>query len=76
MKKATIIFLGILLMLTFGCSREDANKVTEKAKEATTATKEAMVDTSQKASEMTKEAATATKEAASETAGKVKEMSK
>ena len=76
MKQITIIFLSLLLMFTYGCSREDAEKVTDKAKEATTATKKAASETYDKAAEMTKEAATATKEAASEAAGKATEMSK
>jgi len=76
MKKVTIIILGLLLMFACGCSREDAKKVTEKARKTTTATKEAVVDTAHKTSEMTKEAATATKEAASDTYDKAAEMTK
>ena len=69
MKQITIVFLSLLLMFTYGCSREDAEKVTDKAKEATTATKKAASETYDKAAEMTKEAA-------SEAAGKATEMSK
>ncbi len=67
MKKIAIIFVGLLLLFTFGCSSEDAKESAEK-------TKETVIETKDKTAEMTKDAATATKEAAIETKDKTVEM--
>lgn len=67
MKKIVIAFVGLLLLVTYGCSSEDTKEPAEKTKEAVTEVKD-------KAVEMSSETATATKEAAIEIKDKAVEM--
>jgi hypothetical protein len=56
MKKILIVFVGLLLMVSFGCSSEDTKNASEKAKET-------VIEAQDKAAAMSSGAATATKEA-------------
>jgi uncharacterized protein YcfL len=67
MKKFLIAFVGLLLMVTFGCSSEDTKEPAEK-------TKEAVMEAKDKTVEMANDAATATKETAVEVKDKAVEM--
>lgn len=69
MKKIVIAFVGLLLMVTYGCSSEDAKESAEKTKDtviemssdAASATKEAAIEVKDKAVEMESDAVKAAK---------------
>ncbi|NOR24891.1 MAG: hypothetical protein GQ542_10965 [Desulforhopalus sp.] len=67
MKKIFIVLVGLLLMVSFGCSSEEDKTASEKAKET-------VIEAQDKAEEMADDAATATKEAADEVQDKAEEM--
>jgi hypothetical protein len=89
MKKIVIACVGLLLLVTYGCSGEDTKEPAGKTKEAVievkdkavemssetaTSTKEAAIEVKDKAAEMVSDAATSTKEAAIEIKDKTVEM--
>lgn len=67
MKKILIVFIGLLLMVSFGCSSEDDKTTSEKAKEV-------VIEAQDKAEEVADDAADATKEAAEEVEDKAEEV--
>ena len=67
MKKILIACVGLLLMVSYGCSSEDAKESAEK-------TKEVVIEAQEEAAEMTSEAAIATEEATTEAKDKAVEM--
>jgi uncharacterized protein YcfL len=67
MRKILIAFVGLLLMVSYGCSSEDKKEAAEK-------TQETVIETKAKVAEVSSEAATATKEAAIEVKDKATEM--
>ena len=69
MKKILIACVGLLLVVSYGCSSEDTKESAEK-------TKEVIIETKDKAVEMTSEAAIETKDKAEEMGGDAVKTSK